>query len=64
MCTKLWMALAFLVEPGNYRQTLQDYVAQLAQTLIESKDDEIEEAPRQPRSKSQVLQELVSSSQA
>ena len=48
------MALAFLVEPGNYRQTLQDYVARLAQTLIESKDDEIEEVPKQPWSKSQV----------
>lgn len=54
MCAKLWVALAFLVEQENYRQTLEDFVIPLAQTLIDSKDDEIEEAPKQPQIKSQV----------
>lgn len=54
LCAKLWVALAFLVEDKPYRQTFITYVNPLAETLGDTKDDEIEEAPKQPQNKSQV----------
>ena len=56
LCAKLWVALAFLVEDKTYRQTFLTYVHPHAETLGDTKDDEIEEARKQPWSKSQVGQ--------
>ena len=54
LCTKLWVALAFLVEDNAYRQTFSSYVLPHALRMVDTKDDEIEEAPKQPQNKSQV----------
>ena len=54
LCIKLWLALAFLVEQADYRHTVDGYVIPLAQKLRDTRDDDIEEAPRKPQNRSQV----------